>query len=86
FNVSKGVATLDEASLTSNVYAGEFTGTIDLPRWTIDAQGRIRLQSNTLAKLTNNRVQLPALIPIEVFGSLDAPNVRLNASGGLVAN
>ncbi len=86
FNVSKGVTTLDEASLTSNIYSGEFTGTIDLPRWTVDAQGRIRLQSNTLANLTGNRVQLPALIPIEVFGSLDAPNVRLNAGGGLIAN
>lgn len=81
FSGTDGVFALTDATIESNVYSGEFTGTIDFPRWWIESEGRVRLQANVITQLLGNRLQLPSLIPISISGSLDGPNVRMDAFG-----
>lgn len=78
FNGANGVFNLSEASIKSNVYSGEFSGQIDLPRWWIESEGRVRMEANLITQLLGNRLQLPSLIPISISGSLDAPNVKMD--------
>lgn len=81
FSGENGVFTLTDATLNSNVYSGSFTGTIDLPRWWIQSDGRVRLEANLITQLLGNRLQMPSLIPISINGSLDAPNVKMDTGG-----
>ncbi len=81
FSGEKGVFTLSNASLQSNVYAGEFSGTVDLPRWWVDAEGRVSLKVNVITQLLGTRLQMPSLIPVSVEGPLDLPNVTMNRGG-----
>lgn len=85
FTGTNGVFELTDATLKSNVYSGEFSGTIDLPRWRIESDGKVRLEANLITQLLGNRLQMPSLIPISVSGSLDAPNVKMDTGGGVQA-
>lgn len=80
FEGSSGVFELSEATIKSNVYSGEFAGTIDLPKWWITSEGRVRLEANLITNLLGNRLQMPSLIPITVNGPLDAPNVKMDTA------
>ncbi len=81
FSGTEGVFVLSDATIKSNVYSGEFGGTIDLPRWWIAADGRVRIEANVITQLLGNRLQMPSLIPIHVNGPLDAPNVKMETNG-----
>lgn len=82
FEGSNGVFQLSDATIKSNVYSGEFNGTIDLPKWWIKSEGRVRLEANLITQLLGNRLQMPSLIPISVDGPLDAPNVKMDTIVG----
>ena len=82
FSGEQGVFTLSNASLESNVYGGQFNGTIDLPRWWVDAEGRVSLKVNVITQLLGSRLQMPSLIPITITGPLELPNVTMNTGGG----
>lgn len=82
FNGESGVFMLSDATVKSNVYSGDFAGAIDIPRWWIEVDGRVRLQANVLTQLLGNRLQLPSLIPVSVNGPLDAPNVKMDTIAG----
>lgn len=82
FNGESGVFMLFDATVKSNVYSGEFAGAIDMPRWWIEVDGRVRLQTNVLTQLLGNRLQLPSLIPVSVNGPLDSPNVKMDTTSG----
>ena len=85
FSGEHGVFTVSDAKLKSNVYSGDFAGTVDLPRWWIDAEGRVRLEVNLITELLGNRLQMPSLIPISIRGPLDLPNVNMDTGGGSVS-
>lgn len=80
FDGSNGVFQLNDATIKSNVYSGEFEGAIDLPKWWITSEGRVRLEANLITQLLGNRLQMPSLIPISVDGPLDAPNVKMDTA------
>ena len=82
FRGEQGIITLSNATLKSNVYSGAFTGSIDLPRWWIDVEGRVRLEVNLITQLFGNRLQMPSLIPLTIRGPLDLPNVNMSTGGG----
>ena len=82
FQGAQGVFSFSEASLTSNVYSGAFSGTIDLPRWWVDASGRVRLEVNVITQLLGSRLQMPSLIPVTIQGPLDLPNVTMLTDSG----
>ncbi len=82
FNGSEGKFAFSQATLESNVYSGVFSGEIDLPRWWVDARGRVNLEVNLITQLLGNRLQMPSIIPITVQGPLDLPNVTMNTGIG----
>jgi len=82
FTGEAGVFMLSDATVRSNVYSGDFAGAIDLPRWWIEADGRVRLEANVITQLLGNRLQMPSLIPVSINGPLSAPNVRMDTNGG----
>lgn len=82
FTGEAGVFMLSDATVRSNVYSGDFAGAIDLPRWWVEADGRVRLEANVITQLIGNRLQMPSLIPVNINGPLSAPNVRMDTNGG----
>ena len=82
FTGDSGVFVLSDATVSSNVYSGDFAGAIDLPRLWIEVDGRIRLGANIITQLPENRLQMPYTIPVNINGPLSAPNVRMDAYGG----
>jgi uncharacterized protein involved in outer membrane biogenesis len=80
FAGAQGMFALSDATVQSNVYSGEFEGFIDVARWWIDVEGRVRLEANLITQLLGNRIQMPSLIPVTVSGPLDSPNVKTNAA------
>ena len=81
FRGERGVFTLSNTSIKSNVYSGNFSGTIDLPRWWVDVEGRVKLEANVITQLLATRLPMPSLVPFTVEGSLDLPNVTMNTGG-----
>lgn len=81
FTGEAGVFMLSDATVRSNVYSGDFSGAIDLPRWWIEADGRVRLEANVITQLLGNRLQMPSLIPVSINGPLSAPNVTMDTNG-----
>ena len=77
FSVKDGVAKLFESKIKSNLYSGEFSGSVDLPRWLIDVSGQLRLETNVLTSFMSSRLQLPSLVPVSVSGPLDMPDIKI---------
>ncbi|EKV26274.1 hypothetical protein C882_2852 [Caenispirillum salinarum AK4] len=78
FTVAGGVVRFaedDPVSLESNLYNGTLAGTVALPPWTLDVEGRVRLAQNAVTQLLGGAVSLPDVIPVRVSGPLDNPDV-----------
>jgi len=75
FRIDKGVANSSDLALSSNLVTGQAKGSIDLPNWLIDVKGEVRLSQNLL------------MLPLNIKGTLDSPNVKLDTrkmlSGGV---
>jgi len=80
FAGAQGMFALSDATVQSNVYSGDFEGFIDVARWWVDVEGRVRLEANLITQLLGNRIQMPSLIPVTVTGPLESPNVRTLAT------
>ncbi|WP_404379293.1 AsmA family protein [Caenispirillum salinarum] len=78
FMVEDGVVRFaedDPVGLESNLYDGTLAGTVALPPWTLDVQGRVQLAQNAVTQLLGGAVSLPDVIPVRVSGPLDDPDV-----------
>lgn len=78
FVIQNGIVRVQTLTLTSSLYAGDFQGTVDLPRWTLDIAGQARMSQNLLTGLLARQLKLPEVVPVAVTGSLDAPRVRVD--------
>jgi uncharacterized protein involved in outer membrane biogenesis len=86
FTIEQGVARSQDFKLLSGVGSGEATGTVDLPKWFIDVNGKMDLSQNVLTQLLTKKQNALTTLPFRVYGRLDAPNVKLDTSklkGGL---
>ncbi len=76
FAGEQGMFALSDATVTSNLYSGDFEGFVDVARWQIDVDGRVRLEANLITQLLGNRIRMPSLVPVKISGPLNSPNVR----------
>jgi len=89
FTIRNGVADTRDMRIASGLGDGAATGTIDLPRWRIDVKGNVKLDQNALTALISKgtRRNVTTSVPFAVYGTLDAPNIKLDTSkltgGGL---
>ena len=81
FQVDRGVASFDDLKLSSGVGTGSARGSIDLPNWRVRTSGEMRLDRNLLGALLARQTRLPPVVPFEITGRLDSPNVKLKTGG-----
>ena len=89
FAIQGGVANTRDMRIVSGLGEGAAAGTVDLPRWRIDVKGNVKLGQNILTALISRgtRRNVTQVLPFAVYGTLDAPNIKLDTSkltgGGL---
>lgn len=81
FQVARGVASFDDLKLSSGAGSGSARGSIDLPNWRVRTSGEVRLDRNLLGALLSRQTRLPPVVPFEITGRLDSPNVKLKIGG-----
>ena len=81
FQVGRGVASFNDLKLSSGVGSGSARGSIDLPNWQVRTTGEVRLDRNLLVALLAQQTRLPPVVPFEITGRLDSPNVKLETGG-----
>ena len=81
FQVDRGVASFNDLKLSSGVGSGGAQGSIDLPNWQVRTSGEVRLDRNLLVALLAQQTRLPPVVPFEITGRLDSPNVKLKTGG-----
>ncbi|MDA0675836.1 MAG: hypothetical protein O3A88_05680, partial [Proteobacteria bacterium] len=81
FAVEKGVARTQDLRIASELAKGQAAGTIDIAAWTLDLKGQVELAQNLLGALLAQKANVPQTLPLEIKGTLDAPNVRLGGGG-----
>ena len=72
FRIAGGVMSLQDGSMTSNIYAGGVRGDIDFKSWTMDLSAQLRRQGPATQGADQGGLRLTA------EGSIDAPNIKLN--------
>ena len=80
FTVQDGIARSNDLRLVSNVGEAEAGGTVDLPNWTIDIEGRLAVARNIATELLAGSAGVDLSVPLGVSGPLDAPTVRLDTA------
>jgi uncharacterized protein involved in outer membrane biogenesis len=80
FSVRNGLVRLPDLRFSAPVVSGTATGTIDLPAWTVDLQGRAALPQSVVGQLLSSLKQAPGSIGFSVRGSLDDPRVVVDAA------
>ncbi len=88
-DITKGVAKLSQASLTSPIAGGSAQGQLDLPKWYMDVSGTLNIKQNALVGLLAQKAKMKQDYPFALKGPLDAPNVKLDtgslsSGGGLI--
>jgi len=88
-DITKGVAKLSQASLTSPIAGGSAQGQLDLPKWYMDVSGTLNIKQNALIGLLAQKAKMKQDYPFALKGPLDAPNVKLDtgslsSGGGLI--
>ena len=81
FQVGRGVASFNDLKLSSGIGSGSARGSIDLPNWRVRSSGEVRLDRNLLGALLARQTRLPPVVPFEITGRLDSPNVKLKTGG-----
>ena len=79
FKVEKGIASYDDMTLTSPVGNGSAKGMVDLPNWRINTSGTIDLSRSLLLQVLADQ-KGPSLIPFQLSGPIEKPNVKLDTS------
>ncbi|MEO5336157.1 MAG: AsmA family protein [Magnetospirillum sp. WYHS-4] len=81
FTIDRGIVTSRDARLISGVGNGTAIATVDLPRWTIDSQGKVDLAQNLLTQVLTQKTGVQnTSLPFSITGRLDAPNVKLDTA------
>lgn len=81
FRIADGRARSDDLRLSSNLGVGEAAGTVDLGGWGIDVTGKVTLAQNLITQLLARKGGVGQVVPFEIRGPLDAPNVKLGLGG-----
>ncbi len=79
FRVDKGIASFDDLTLVSGIGNGTAKGVVDLPNWQTNTSGQLQLADNLVLQLLT-KSSGPQMIPFQVSGRMDAPNVKLDTS------
>jgi len=86
FTVQRGIATTRDLTLASAFGNGGAAGSIDLPNWTIDLKGEVKLAESILIRLLKAKVrETRNAVPFAITGSLEAPNVKVDTGAALGA-
>jgi AsmA protein len=86
FTVQRGIATTRDLKLSSAFGNGGAAGSIDLPNWTIDLKGEVKLAESMLMRLLKAKVRESRnAVPFAITGSLEAPNVKVDTGAALGA-
>ena len=86
FDIQRGIATTKDLQLASAYGNGGAAGTIDLPNWTIDLKGQVKLAESTLMRILKAKVRETSnAVPFAITGSLEAPNVKVDTNAALGA-
>ena len=81
FTIDKGVIRSQDARLVSGVGNGNAVATVDLPRWTIDSQGKVEVTQGVLTQILAQKTNVQnTSLPFSITGRLDAPNVKLDTA------
>jgi uncharacterized protein involved in outer membrane biogenesis len=80
FVIEKGIARSQDLTVTANAGQGIAKGYADLPKWTMDFSGDVTLSNNPLTTLFRGASKSPDVIPFQIYGPLDKPNVKVKTS------
>ena len=81
FHVAGGIAQSRDVKFDSNLGNGVASGNINLPEWSINLDGKLKLgQSFIRDLLKSNNQEKNLTIPFAITGNLDAPSVKMDAN------
>jgi uncharacterized protein involved in outer membrane biogenesis len=81
FTIERGIVRSQDARLVSGVGNGDAVATVDLPRWTIDSQGKVEVTQGVLTQILAQKANVQnTTLPFYINGRLDAPNVKLDTA------
>ncbi|NQV55350.1 MAG: AsmA family protein [Rhodospirillales bacterium] len=80
YTINRGIVSLNDFNLTSDLANGSMKGTADLPAWRIKADGRLKLTQNLVGQLLLGTAAANTVLPFSITGQLDAPNVKLDTA------
>ncbi|MCB2100881.1 MAG: AsmA-like C-terminal region-containing protein, partial [Rhodobacterales bacterium] len=90
YRIDRGILTTNDLALASGLGNGQAQGTVNLPAWTIDLDGRIKMSQSALTQILASKVREVRQVqdlPFSVKGPLDAPDVHVDTaslpSGGV---
>jgi len=81
YTITRGVVRFDDLTLSSNLAKGSVRGSADLPRWRIQANGRLALAESLVTRLMLQNTRRRPLIQFSVTGTIDKPTFKLDTSG-----
>lgn len=77
FTVQEGITHLRSVAVSSALYDGSLQGVVNLPLWSLDVEGQVRLSDSLVAGLLRKKLKLPEVVPVRLSGDLDRPTVRV---------
>jgi uncharacterized protein involved in outer membrane biogenesis len=80
FVIEKGIARSQDLTITANAAQGLAKGYADLPKWMMDFSGDVTLSNDPLSTLVRGASKAPNIIPFQIYGPLDKPNVKVKTS------
>jgi uncharacterized protein involved in outer membrane biogenesis len=77
YSVQNGITHLRSVAVSSALYNGSLQGVVNLPLWSLDVEGQVRLSENLVAGLLRKKLKLPEVVPVRLSGDMDRPLVRV---------
>lgn len=82
FTISNGRINTKDTKILSNIYEGDISGDINLPLWSMNIGGTMKVDQGLLGAVLANVARLPTEIPFQVTGNIDKPNVKIQSFSG----
>ena len=82
FTISNGTINTKDTKILSNIYEGDIAGDINLPLWSMNIGGTVKVDQGLLGAVLANVARLPSQIPFQVTGNIDKPNVKIQSFSG----
>ncbi len=82
FTISNGTINTKDTKILSNIYEGDISGDINLPLWSMNIGGTVKVDQGLLGAVLANVARLPSQIPFQVTGDIDKPNVKIQSFSG----